>query len=337
MQTFGTSIPVLGPNNGYPGRFSRTTDTIIEARPVSPTTANPLYFGQGAVLLGSATGGTWQSLQDFLATATNAQYLQSYFAGICVFNVKVMQPYSALSQTPPAAIATTATGTAAASTMTVASAAGLVLGMSVEGLGIAAGSTVTAISSTTITLSLPLIYSLSSTNVSFSLPATPAVGNYAQGSQGEVLVRSSVIITLTAGIASAAAKGAVYIRTVANAATPGTSVGDFEGAAEVATSALTYGCTIGSATFTTSAATGLAVGQMVTGPGIPANTYIVSGATTSWVFSNAATATIASGAALTAYNTALLGDSTGSPWIQFRTGNVDSNGVVEVLITGRHA
>src|ERR1035438_6414064 len=104
MQTFGQVIPVLGPLVGFPGQWSRTDDTIIEARVVLPTSANPLSFGAGAVLIQSATtGGSWQSFADFLATATNAQYLQQYFAGIACRNVKVMQPYSALTLSPPAA------------------------------------------------------------------------------------------------------------------------------------------------------------------------------------------------------------------------------------------
>jgi hypothetical protein len=151
---------------------------------------------------------------------------------------------------------------------------------------------------------------------------------------GEVLVRSAITVAVTAGTPSAGAP--VYIRTVANASTPGTAVGDFEAAAEVATSSRTYGSTIGSATITTDAATGLAPGQLITGEGIPANTYIVSGATTSWVMSNPATATIASLAPLNAYNTALLGSS-GDPWLVFRTGQIDSNNIAEVLIKGRHA
>ena len=332
---FGQVIPVLGPLVGFPGQFSRTVDTIVKSRVVLATSANPLSFGSGAVLIGSATGGSWQSFADFLATATNAQYLQQYFAGVAVRNVKTGQPYSALNQSPPTSAAnTTGTASSASTSLTVASATGIVVGQSVEGAGIAPNTTVTVISGTTITLSLPTLYALSSTNVSFlTLNTTAAVGSYAQNTEGEVLLRSSISVVVTAGTPQAGAP--VYIRTVANASTPGTSVGDFEAAAETATTALTYGCTIGSTTLTTSAATGLAVGQMVSGPGIALNSYIVSGATTSWVISQPATATIASGAALTSYNTALLGSVT-APWLKFTVDQQDTNGITEIVIHERH-
>jgi hypothetical protein len=333
MQTFGQVIPVLGPNVGFPGQWSRTADSIIVARPVNSATNLP--FGAGAVLIGSATGGTFQSLADFLATATNAQNLQAYFAGIAVRNVKVMAPYSALTQSPGTVVATTASqATIGQTTITVASATGIVIGQSVEGFGIAANTLVTGISGTTITISLPTTGVLSTTNVTFTSVTAPAVGYFATGLEGEVLVRSSITVLITNGTPQAG--GAVYVRTVANASIAGTSVGDFEASNDVATNSLTYGCTIGSATFTTSAATGLAPGQYVSGPGIPANTYIVSGATTSWVFSNPATATIASGAALVASNTGILGSAV-DPWIKFRTGQLDANNIAEVLIANRHA
>lgn len=340
MQTFGQVIPVLGPNVGFPGKWSRTADTIIVARPVSPTTANPLQFGAGAVLLQNATGGLWQSFADFLATATNAQYLKAYFAGIAVWNFKTQTSYTSLGQTPTAAVTTTATqSTPGSTTIVVASATGIVVGQFVEGIGLQANTTVVSISGTTITISLATLSAMSSVNVTFfAAPASGVVGSYLQGLEGEVLVRSSISVQITTGTPQAGAP--VYIRTVANASIPGTSVGDFEAAADLATSSLTYGCTIGSATITTSAGTGLAAGQMVTGPGIPDNTFIVSGATTTWVLSNVATATIASGAALNAYNTALLGGTGGGtvdPWIRFRTGEIDANGIAEVMIASRHS
>jgi hypothetical protein len=301
---------------------------------VLATSANPLYFGAATVLIGSAAGGSWQSAADFLATPINAQYLQQYFAGVCAWNFKTQQPYSTLSQTADTTVSTTATqGTVGSSTIVVASASNLAVGQGVAGFGIQAQTVVTAISSTTITLSLPTTGVLSTTPVVFTNPPTVAVGSYAQGTMGEVLVRSSITVAVAAGTPQAG--NPVYIRTVANAATPNTAVGDFEAAAEVAVSGRTYGCTIGSTTFTTDAATGLAPGQYVTGPGIPNNTYIVSGATTSWVLSNAALATIASGAALAVYNTALLG-STDAPWVKFHSGPIDSNNMCEITILNRH-
>lgn len=332
--SFGKAISPLGAGAGFPGHPSRLADSIIESRVVLATSANPLPFGAGVVLIQSASGGSWQSFSDYLATATNAQYLQSNFAGVCIWNFKTQQPYSALSQTPATQVNTTATqATIGSTTIVVASATGIVINQSVQGFGIQANTLVTGISGTTITISLATTGVLSTTAVVFTTASVVATGNYAQGTMGEVLVRSSIVVPVNAGTPQAGAP--VYIRTVANTATPGTSVGDFEATQELATSSLTYGCTIGSTTFTTSAGTSLAVGQQVTGPGIPNNTYIVSGATTSWVLSNPATATIASGAALNAYNTVLLG-TTVDPWIKVHSGPIDSLNMCEITILSRH-
>jgi hypothetical protein len=333
--SFGKAIPPLGAGQGFPGHPSRIADSIIEARVVLATSANPLSFGSPVVGIASATGGSWQSVSDYLAAnAANAQNLQALFSGVCVWNFKTQQPYSALSQTPVTQVNTTATqATVGATTIVVASATGIVLGQGVTGFGIQANTTVTGISGTTITISLATTGVLSTTPVVFTNVNVVATGSFAQGTMGEVLVRSSITVPINAGTPQAF--NPVYIRTVANAATPNTYVGDFEATQELATSSLTYGCTIGSTTFTTSAGTGLAIGQQVTGPAIPNNTYIVSGATTSWVFSNPATATIASGAALNAYNVALLG-SPSDPWLKFHSGPIDGFNMSEITILSRH-
>lgn len=338
-QSFGGVVAVGGPLIGFPGKWSRTADTIIVARPVSPTTTNPLSFGAGAVLIANATGGYWQSLADYLATATNAANLQQNFAGVATWNFKVTGPYSSYSQAEGTTTTTTTSGsTAVGTSVVVTSATGLTVGQSVEGYGVAANTLVTAISGTTITLSLStLVVIPTATNISFTTNTggAPLSASYVQGTEGEVLVRSSIMVQVN-GTTPPQAGGAVYIRTVANASLPGTSVGDFEAAADLATSSLTIGTTIGSTTLTTSASTGIVVGQMVTGPGIPPNTYIVSGSSTTWVMSNAALATISSGGASAFYNTALLGTVV-EPWLKFRTGVQDANGVAEILIANRHA
>jgi len=130
----------------------------------------------------------------------------------------------------------------------------------------------------------------------------------------------------------------VYIRTVANASLGATSVGDFEAAADLATSSITIAdTTIGSTAVTTSGGTGLAPGQQIVSALFPANTYIVSGATTSWVFSQGALATVATATvAMSAYNTALLGTPS-DPWIRFSTGQIDGNNVSEVTVLRRQA
>lgn len=335
-QSFGQVINVLGPNVGFPGNYSRTTDTIIEARVVLASTATNLPFGAGAVLIsGSGTGGSWQSFADFLATASNVQYLQQYFAGIAVRNVKTMQPYSVLNQNLAPAITTTATASSGGTVLTVTSATGLQVGQAVEGAGIQANSTVTAISGTAVTISLQTLAALSGTNVSFTGTLTPGIGYYAAGTEGEVLVRSSVSVIVN-GTGTPQANAPVYVRTVANANIPGTSVGDFEAASDLATSSITITTTLGSTALTTSAATGLAIGQSISAvAGVGANNFLAAGAGTSWTLSQPATAAVTTAAA-SFYNTYLLG-SVADPWIVFRTGQIDVNNVAEVLIKSRHA
>ena len=292
-------------------------------------------FGAGAVNIPSAMGGNFQSFADFLATASNAQNLQQYFAGIAVRNVKVMQPYSALSQNAVNPINTTATqATVGSTTIVVASATGIAIGQSVEGAGVQANTMVTGVSGTTITISLATIAALSSTNVVLTSSTTPAIGYYGPGDIAEVLVRSSIVVVVN-GTGTPQSGLPVYIRTVANANLAGTSVGDFEAAADLATSSITITATLGSTSLTTSAGTGLAIGQMVSGPGIAPNTYLTAGSGTSWTISQGAIAAVTTGAA-SFYNTALLG-TVQDPFIVFRTGQIDSNNVAEVLIKNRHA
>lgn len=335
--SFGGVVPVTGPLVGFLGNISRMgSERTVVARPVLPTTATPLQFGEGAVNIGNSTNGNYQSLRDYLgANAANAQNLQRDFAGVAARNVRTQGTYLSYGQTYATPINTTGTASSGSTSLVVASATGIQIGQSVEGAGIQPGTLVTAVSGTTITLSPVTTAALSTTTVSFTTPiAGPVVGSYPQGVEGEVLLRGSITVSIAAG--SVVENAAVYIRTVANANIAGTFVGDFEAAADLATSAITIGTTIGSTALTTSAGTGLAVGQMITGPGIPANTYLVSGATTSWVMSQAALATIASGGAMSAYNTALLGTPT-DPFLVFRTGQIDSNNVSEVTLKNRHS
>jgi len=343
--SFGQFIPVTGPNVGFLGNVSRGgNQRTIRSRPVLNTTASGiLAFGAGAVELSYATsgaqpGGAYQSLADFLATATNAANLQQYWAGIAVRNVKTMYQYTALNQSTNTTTATAlATQVTPGSTsFTSGTVVGTILaGQYVEGYGIAAGTVVTSVSGSTVNISLGTLYALSSSAVTFVNPSTESyTGSYAAGQEADVLLVGSTTVQITNGTPQN--NYPVYIRTVANATIAGTAVGDFEAAADSATTAITIGTTIGSTTVTTSAGTGLAPGQYVTSTYFPSNTYIVSGATTSWVFSQPALATVASGAAMTTYNTGLLGTAS-DPWLRFSTGQIDSNGVCEVTILRRYA
>lgn len=336
-QTFGQVIPVTGPLNGFPGAYTRMgADTIIAARTVSPTTATFLQFGAGAVLIQNANGGFWQSLADFLGTATNAQYLQAYFAGVAGRNVKTTQPYSAYSQTSVTVVNTTATASSGSTSLTVASATGIVIGQSVEGAGIQPNALVTAVSGTTITISLATTTALASgTAVAFiSNVSGGAIGYYAPGEVGEVLERGSIAVVVTNGTPAAGA--GVYIRTVANANIAGTSVGDFEASYDNIASPPTVTTTIGSTSMTVSSASALAVGQAVSGYMFAANTFItaISGTTITLSVAAVATTSAVSGAVFS--NTALLGSSS-DPWLVFRTGSIDPNLISEITIKNRHA
>ena len=335
MKSFGQVISVLGTGVGFPGDWSRTDDTIIVAHVVLTTAALSVKFGDGVVLIPSATGGNYQSLTDYLATAANAQNLERYFAGVAVRNVKTNQPYSNLSQTESTVVTTTMTQvTSGSTTIVVVSATGVAAGQSIEGAGIQANTTVVSVSGTTVTISLATIAPIPAlTNVAFFSAASAVLGSYAAGEMSEALVRSSVTVAVTTGTPQAG--NPVYVRTVANANLAGTSVGDFEAADDASTTSVTITTTIGSTTLTTSSGTGVAVGQRIEGAGIARNTYIVSGATTSWVLSQAAIATVAGGAA-TFYNTALFGPIN-DPWIVFRTGQIDSSQICEITIKNRHA
>lgn len=337
MNTFGQAIPVNGPGNGSPGSPSRMGDRDIKSRNVSSTaTAAGLPFGAGAVLLPNSTGGAWLSFADFLALNTNAALLPTQFAGIAVRNAKtnVNSYLSMVQSSGTATFQTTATGTAGTNSITVASATGLIVGQTAEGLGVAAGAAITAITGTTVTLSANLTQTIATATIIFTqVLANNTIGFFGANQQGDVGERGSCMVLL-AGIATPQANLGVYIRTVANANLPGTAVGDFEAGPD-AIATTTGSATLGSATLTVASATNVAIGQQVTGVGIPNLTFVTALSGTTVTLSTAVTATISS-SAVVFNNCALLG-SLADPWIRFATGNLDPNNVVEVTILNRHA
>lgn len=91
---FGQTIPVTGPNLGFPGAVSRFGDRVIKARPFAPlTAANNLGFGDPAVLIPTTTGGTWTSVADYIGTVANLAKVVKAFAGVAVRNVKTSLTY----------------------------------------------------------------------------------------------------------------------------------------------------------------------------------------------------------------------------------------------------
>lgn len=340
LNSFGVAIPVTGPNNGFVGSVTRLGDRGIMSKIVdSSASAAGIPFGSGIIELSNSTGGSLLSFADYLATIANVATIQQKFSGIAVRNVQTQYQYQSLyASTGTIVVNTTMTQvTVGSTTIVVASATGIVIGQAAEGYGLAAGTLVSGISGTTITISLPTVAAIAaSTAVQFTQTIPPGVtGAFIANQQCDNIFDGSIIVSIAPGNGTPSANQAVYIRALANANLPGTAVGDFEAGDDVATTTPTTSTTVGNVTLTTSTGTGVAIGQRVTAPGIPDNTYITAGSSTTWTMSQAATATTSTQAASFS-NMILLGNLT-SPWIRFRTGNLDQNDAAEVNILVRHA
>jgi hypothetical protein len=162
-------------------------------------------------------------------------------------------------------------------------------------------------------------------------PGILQVGYYAANTMADVLERGSMTVLLAVG--TPVAGGQIYTRVVANGAVPNSYVGDWE-AGPLAVSDLfsTTGTgSEGSPDVTLASGTNTVNGQVVSGPGIPPGTYLVSGGgTTSAVLSQNLTQAT-SGALVTFSNLVAL------PSVVARTGVVDTNSVCEVTIKNRNA
>lgn len=262
VASFGSVIPVLGPNIGFPGTPSRFGDRVITARLVSPTATLNLNFGDPAVIIPNATGGYFTSVADFIAAAaTNAALVASQFAGMAVRNVKTQLTYPS-NVTP---------GTA------------------------------------------------------------NMLGYFAPGSMGEVLERGSATITLSVGAPNSGDQ--LYTRVVLNSAVPAGVIGDWE-TNPVATDLFSTTATaaaIGTAV-TLASGTNTKNGQVVTGQGIAAGSYIVSGGgTTSVVLNQNTNAIIPAGTPISLSNLAVCNG------VVARTGYLDANNVLEITLKTRVA
>lgn len=91
--SFGQVIPVTGPNLGFVGTVSRQGERVIAARPVLSSAALNVNFGDPVAIVQDATGGTYQSIADFVATVANIGLLYKLFAGVAVRNVKTQLTY----------------------------------------------------------------------------------------------------------------------------------------------------------------------------------------------------------------------------------------------------
>ena len=167
-------------------------------------------------------------------------------------------------------------------------------------------------------------------------PGLQQVGYYQAGQMSEVAERTSGTVQLSVGAPSAGDQ--VYSRVLLNAAVPAGTVGDWE-TNPVASDLFTLtGATAANAgdTAITLTATGVYVGQVVSGSGIAAGTYVVSGTGTAGsysaiVLSKALTIAITTTTPLTFSNLAAL------PNVVARTGFVDANNMLEITIKVRDA
>lgn len=258
---FGQSISVLGPNNGFQGTVSRFGERVIAARQFVPTTpANNLNFGDPAVIVPNTSGGYFDSLADFVATAANIALLVTQWAGIAVREVKTSLTYPA-GQTP----------------------------------------------------------------------GIQQVGYYQNGQMAEVLERGSATVLLSVGAPSANAQ--LYNRIVLNGAIPAGLVGDWETNPAATDLFSTTGTgTAGSATLTIASGTNTQNNQLVSGAGIAPGTYVASGGgTTTITLSQNIQATLAASTLVTFSNLFAC------PGVVARTGNLDSNNILEVTIERRYA
>ncbi len=167
-------------------------------------------------------------------------------------------------------------------------------------------------------------------------PGIQQVGYYQAGQMAEVAERTSGSVQLSVGAPNAGDQ--VYSRVLANAAVPAGTVGDWETnpvASDLFTLTGVTGVAAGQTALTLTA-TGVYVGQVVSGPGIAAGTYVVSGTGTAGsysaiVLSQAITTALTSTSPLTFSNLAAL------PNVVARTGFVDVNNVLEITIKVRDA
>lgn len=163
------------------------------------------------------------------------------------------------------------------------------------------------------------------------VPGTQQLGYYAPGQIAEVLERGNITIPLSVG--SPNAESQLYTRVVANAAVTAGVIGDWE-TNPAATDLFSVATTLteGSTAATVASGTNIQVGQVISGVGIAAGTYVAAVAGTSVTLSQAATATFAStGSVLTFSNLVAL------PNTVARTGYVDVNGICEITIKVRNA
>jgi len=166
-------------------------------------------------------------------------------------------------------------------------------------------------------------------------PGDLQVGYYAPGQMAEVLERGNG--TVMVSVANSPTSGApVYTRVVANGAVTAGTVGDWEVGAPAATDLFSVAvgagaAAAGQAVIPFASTANIQVGQVVSGIGVPAGSYVVSLiANTSVTISQNLTVASAAGALITFSNLVL------APNTAMRTGAVDVNSVAEITFKIRN-
>lgn len=164
-------------------------------------------------------------------------------------------------------------------------------------------------------------------------PGILQVGYYASGTMAEVLERGSATVTVLVSN-SPVAGSQLYTRVVLNAAITAGLVGDWEVGIPAASDQFSVEATTqtqGSPNVTISSGTNTQNNQLVSGVGIPAGTYVVSGGgTTAIVLS--ANATLTSAANILQFSNLFA-----VPRCVAMTGNLDANNVLEITLKERNA
>lgn len=93
--SFGQTIPVTGPNIGFPGNISRQGERVVTARQFVPfTSSNNLNFGDPAVIIPNTEGGYYDSVADYVADAeANIALLAQFGIGMAIREVKTQLTY----------------------------------------------------------------------------------------------------------------------------------------------------------------------------------------------------------------------------------------------------
>lgn len=325
--SFGQVIPVLGLNNGFPGAVSRIGERLITARQVLSTTPNSLAFGAPCVIIADATGGTYQSVADFIAAAaSNSGSVYSQFAGIAVREVQTQLTYPAGSTPGLVQVGYYQPGQLAEvlerGSITVAV---------VEGSPTSQGQVYVRVYANTATFTPTANTTLGSNVLSTVSSFTGLlVGQLVTGtgipSGTYVTALNSTAATATLNN-NATATGTGVTITFSNSPT---GIGDIEAAVDTAATT-TMTAAAGSTSVTIASATGVAIGQIVNGAGIAPGTGVANLSGTTVTLSQATIAAAAAGTAVTFTNTLAL------PGVVFRTGYLDANGVAEITLKSRVA